>query len=292
MSETLVDEFVDHLASSGKSIHTLENYRRALDRFRDQVGAPGWSECTPESIRIHLNDLGKKSAVMTVRLHLAALRSFFRFCVRHKGFPINPLDEVMTPKRGKNLPLILTQAQVNALLSAPYQMPKSHKAPAWMPARDAAILELFYSSGIRLQELADLDAGDVDFLGEHVRVMGKGRKMRVVPVGEPAIVAIQKYRLEATLVDGALFISKLRRRMGSRGIWLVLKRYLQSANLPGSISPHQLRHSFATHLLDAGMDLRSLQTLLGHEQLSTTQIYTHVSVERLKAAHHKAHPRA
>jgi len=292
MSDSLVEEFVDHLAAVGKSIHTLHNYRRALDRFQKQPGFPGWSACTPDSIRHHLNELSKKTAVMTVRLHLAALRSFFRFCLRNKGFEINPLDEVMTPKRRRNLPLILTKEQVITLLNAPFLIPKSHRAPAWMPARDAAILELFYSSGIRLQELADLDVADVDFLGEHVRVMGKGRKVRVVPVGEPAILAIQKYRSAIDQWEGPLFISKLRRRIGSRGIWLVLKRYLQSANLPGSISPHQLRHSFATHLLDAGMDLRSLQTLLGHEQLSTTQIYTQVSVERLKTAHHQAHPRA
>jgi site-specific recombinase XerD len=171
-------------------------------------------------------------------------------------------------------------------------MEKSGRAPKWMPGRDAAILELFYSSGLRLAELASLTVRDVDPFTETVRVLGKGRKERIVPVGAPALEAIQKYRHGAGVNAGPLFINKSRRRLSVRSVWLTLKRYLAHAGIPQTISPHKLRHSFATHMLDAGADLRSVQTLLGHASLSTTQIYTHVTVERLKKAYDKAHPRA
>jgi integrase/recombinase XerC len=161
-----------------------------------------------------------------------------------------------------------------------------------MPLRDAAILELFYSSGLRLAELAALDAKTIDPFNETVRVLGKGRKERVVPVGRLALEALQKYRSAAHVEAGPLFINKSRGRLSTRSVWLSLKRYLNAAGIPANVSPHKLRHSFATHLLDAGADLRSVQSLLGHASLSTTQIYTHVSVERLKQAYNDAHPRA
>jgi site-specific recombinase XerD len=161
-----------------------------------------------------------------------------------------------------------------------------------MPLRDVAIMELFYSSGMRLSELAALDVGDADPYTESVRVFGKGRKERVCPVGLPALEAMQKYRVKANVHAGPLFINKARRRMSVRSIWLVLKRYVRHTSIPISISPHKLRHSFATHMLDRGADLRSVQALLGHASLSTTQIYTHVTVERLKKAYGDAHPRA
>ena len=171
-------------------------------------------------------------------------------------------------------------------------MEKSGRAPVWMPARDVAILELFYSSGLRLAELVALEVGHVDAYSESVRVLGKGRKERVVPVGAPALAAIQKYRQEAGVHTGPLFISKVRKRLARENVWLVLKRYLPHTSIPVQVSPHKLRHSFATHLLDAGADLRSVQSLLGHASLSTTQIYTHVTIERLKTAYDEAHPRA
>jgi site-specific recombinase XerD len=161
-----------------------------------------------------------------------------------------------------------------------------------MPRRDAAILEMFYSSGLRLSELASLDVADVDVYSETVRVVGKGRKERVVPVGAPALEAIQHYRRAAGVDAGPLFISKVRKRIGVAAVWLMLKRYLRHTSIPLEVSPHKLRHSFATHLLDAGADLRSVQSLLGHSSLSTTQIYTHVTVERLRKAYEEAHPRA
>jgi site-specific recombinase XerD len=161
-----------------------------------------------------------------------------------------------------------------------------------MPLRDAAILELFYSSGLRLQELASLNVADLDIYTESVRVLGKGRKERVCPVGAPALESVSHYRSAANIQTGPLFINKSRRRISPRSIWLILKRYLRHTTIPIALSPHKLRHSFATHLLDSGADLRSVQALLGHASLSTTQIYTHVTVERLKKAYADAHPRA
>jgi site-specific recombinase XerD len=200
--------------------------------------------------------------------------------------------EVQLPKIEKKLPLVLTCQQVEELLAAPMRESKSRSAPAWMPLRDVAIMELFYSSGLRLSELAALDVAAVDLYTESVRVFGKGRKERVCPVGLPALEAISRYRAAANVHSGPLFINKSRTRISTRSIWLILKRYLRFTSIPISISPHKLRHSFATHMLDRGADLRSVQALLGHASLSTTQIYTHVTTERLKKAYADAHPRA
>ena len=223
---------------------------------------------------------------------ITALRSFYRFLCERKGLASNPLMAVSLPKADKRLPVFLTTTQIDALLRAPHEAKPEKQAPSWMPWRDAAILELFYSSGLRLAELAALDVRDIDSYNETVRVLGKGSKERIVPVGEPALEAIQQYRQRAKAQSGPLFISKLRRRMGSSAIWALVKKYLRLAQIPVPASPHKLRHSFATHLLDAGADLRSVQSLLGHASLSTTQIYTHVTTERLKKAYDEAHPRA
>jgi site-specific recombinase XerD len=204
----------------------------------------------------------------------------------------DPVRELELPKAEKKLPLVLTRQQIDELLTAPLRVPKHRAAPTWMPLRDVAIMEVFYSSGLRLSELASLNVADVDLYTESVRVLGKGRKERVCPVGAPALEAVSRYRSAANVQSGPLFINKTRRRISPRSIWLILKRYLRHTSIPISLSPHKLRHSFATHLLDSGADLRSVQALLGHASLSTTQIYTHVTVERLKQAYDDAHPRA
>ena len=154
------------------------------------------------------------------------------------------------------------------------------------------MMELFYSSGLRVSELAGLVVSDVDSVAESVRVFGKGRKQRVVPVGEPALRAIQVYRQAAGVDQGPLFLNKMRGPIRAGAIWAMLKKYLRHTGIALEVSPHKIRHSFATHLLDAGADLRSVQALLGHASLSTTQIYTHVTVERLRSAYDEAHPRA
>jgi site-specific recombinase XerD len=200
--------------------------------------------------------------------------------------------ELQLPKPEKKLPLVLTRQQIDELLAAPMKVEITRQSPAWMRERDVAIMEMFYSSGLRLSELASLNVPDVDIYTESVRVLGKGRKERVCPVGAPALEAVSRYRFAARVENGPLFINKSRRRISPRSVWLILKRYLRYTSIPIALSPHKLRHSFATHMLDSGADLRSVQALLGHASLSTTQIYTHVTVERLKKAYGDAHPRA
>jgi site-specific recombinase XerD len=275
------------------SPRTVVNYRHALGEFRKAVPEPAWKELTADQFRRYLFECGKRGmARPTIRLHFAAFRTFFKFLTERHGLKVNPLKEVLLPKLDKKLPVVLTAKQIDELLSAPFRVEKQPQAPHWMPARDAAILELFYSSGLRLAELVALDVAHVDVYSESVRVLGKGRKERVVPVGKPALDAVQRYRQEAGVHTGPLFISKIRKRIAPLNVGLVLRRYLPHTSIPVHVSPHKLRHSFATHLLDAGADLRSVQALLGHASLSTTQIYTHVTVERLKKAYDDAHPRA
>ena len=275
------------------SPRTLVNYRHALAEFRKTVPEPAWRELTADHFRRYLFALSKRElARPTIRLHFAALRTFFKFLTQRHGLRDNPLTEVQLPKLEKKLPLFLNAQQIEELLSAPLRVERQSRAPRWMPARDAAILELFYSSGLRLAELVALDVKDVDIFSESVRVLGKGRKERVVPVGAPALEAIQRYRQAARVETGPLFLSKVRRRIAAANVWLAVRRYLPHTSIPVRISPHKLRHSFATHLLDAGADLRSVQSLLGHASLSTTQIYTHVTTERLKKVYDQAHPRA
>ena len=267
-------------------------YRQAFAAFRAHTDRP-WKKCKADDFRDYLFALMKKRQARSyIRLQFSALRSFYRFLVERKGLRIDPTRELQLPKTEKKLPIVLTRLQIDELLSAPLRVAKHRAAPEWMPLRDIAIMELFYSSGLRLSELAALNVSDVDIYTETVRVFGKGRAERVCPIGAPALEAISRYRSAAKVHAGPLFISKTRRRISTRSIWLTLKRYLQHTSIPVALSPHKLRHSFATHLLDAGADLRSVQALLGHASLSTTQIYTHVTVERLKKAYAAAHPRA
>ena len=289
-----VEAFLDALdAERNLSARTILNYQHALTLFRASGNPPAWRDCKAEHFRAFLFRLMKEGAARaTVRLHFAALRTFYKVLTERHGFPENPLKEVQLPKAERKLPVVLTVAQVDALLNAPFKAGPSPKAPKWLPARDAAIMELFYSSGLRLQELAGLNLADLDPYSETVRVLGKGRKERICPVGSQALAAIARYQQEANVVTGPLFISKLRKRLSTRNIAAMLENYVLLAELPRGITPHKLRHSFATHLLDNGADLRAVQSLLGHASLSTTQIYTHVSVERMKKAYDSAHPRA
>ena len=292
--DRLADAFFQFLeVERNASPRTVANYRHALAEFRKTPDLPGWKELTADDFRRYLFDCGKRGlARPTIRLFFAAFRTFYKFLTERHGLKENPLKEVMLPKLERKLPVVLTSKQIDELLTAPLRVDKEPQAPHWMPARDAAILELFYSSGLRLAELVSLEVKDVDVFSESVRVLGKGRKERVVPVGAPALHAIQKYRHEANVQAGPLFISKVHRRLTPINVALILKRYLRHTSIPMHVSPHKLRHSFATHLLDAGADLRSVQSLLGHASLSTTQIYTHVTIERLKKAYDDAHPRA
>ena len=291
--DPLAEEFLRYLAvERNASPRTLKAYRQALTAFRSENRTP-WKKCAGNDFRDYLFAIMKRGQARSyVRLQFSALRSFYQFLAARKGLHDNPVREVQLPKIDRKLPLVLTRHQIDELLAAPARVAKNRAAPVWMPLRDVAIMELFYSSGLRLSELAALDVADVDLYTESLRVFGKGRKERVCPVGLPALEAISRYRAAANVHSGPLFINKSRRRMSTRSIWLILKRYLRHTSIPISISPHKLRHSFATHMLDRGADLRSVQALLGHASLSTTQVYTHVTVERLKKAYADAHPRA
>jgi site-specific recombinase XerD len=292
-SDPLVEEFLRYLENErNASPRTVKAYRQALSDFRAENQTP-WKKCSADDFRNYLFVLMKRAQARSyVRLQFSALRTFYQFLAARKRLATNPVREVQLPKIEKKLPLVLTRQQVEELLTAPTREAKNRAAPAWMPMRDVAIMELFYSSGLRLSEVAALDVADLDPYTESVRVFGKGRKERVCPVGLPALEAISRYRAAANVHSGPLFINKARKRISARSIWLVLKRYVRYTSIPIAISPHKLRHSFATHMLDRGADLRSVQALLGHASLSTTQIYTHVTVERLKKAYADAHPRA
>jgi site-specific recombinase XerD len=277
------------------SPRTLVNYRHALASYREWKGGEdfSWRSAMADDFRDYLFTLMKQGLKRsTIRLRFAALRSFYKFLVLRRGLARSPVADVQLPKPERSLPVTLTRAQADELLELPLRLPLPKKSPAWLPARDAAILETFYSSGLRISELIGLDVKDVDFIGESLRVRGKGAKERIVPLGGPAIAAIQRYRREAAVTNGPLFLSVRMRRITQQAVDLLLRKYIKHSSIPFAISPHKLRHSFATHMLDAGADLRSVQALLGHASLSTTQLYTHVTRERLKQAYDTAHPRA
>lgn len=278
------------------STHTQEVYERSLRQFRDWRGKnwAGWEVCTPTDLRWWLVAcMGEKVANSTVRLRFAALRSFYKFMLRRHGMQLNPCDGVSLPKRRASLPVFLNIEQILHLLDLPYNTPLGKSAPAWAPVRDAAILEVFYSCGLRLSELVGLDVSQVTGSNMCLRVMGKGRKVRLVPIGEPAMATVMEYIKQAELpANSPLFLSRLRKRMTPRAIQMMLDKYMRHTGWGLHISPHKLRHTFATHILDGGADLRSVQELLGHASLSSTQIYTHVTRARLAEAYFAAHPRA
>jgi len=231
------------------------------------------------------------AAPATVARKLAAIRGLYDFLVREEKAGQNPADLVSSPKREQKLPRVLSAEQVEALLE---------RIPARTPLelRDRAMLELAYSSGLRCEEIVNLDQGSFDYEGEQLRVLGKGGRERVLPVGEPARRALERYEargrqvLAADGAERALFLSKSGRRLSNSDVTRRLGLWVREAALAGGVSPHSLRHSFATHLLEGGADLRSIQELLGHSSISTTQIYTRIDAARLREAYSATHPRA
>ncbi|RJP31718.1 MAG: tyrosine recombinase XerC [Phycisphaerales bacterium] len=228
----------------------------------------------------------------TTARKLATLRSFYKFCQRRGYVATHPLATIKTPKQEKRLPKCLTVEQINKLLSTPDD-------GTLLGARDRAMLEVVYSTGIRVSELVDLNVDDIDFVGQAIRVRGKGKKQRVSPIGLTALNAVKRYTelrradpRSATFHQQALFVNKHGQRLSTRSVRRKLDKYLAESGLDPSISPHTLRHSFATHMLDNGADLRSVQEMLGHQSLSTTQVYTHLTTQRLKTAYDDAHPRS
>jgi len=248
---------------------------------------------TADDIRRFLGFLrDQEYSKSTTARKLATLRSFYKFCLRRSYLSANPVTTIRTPKQEKRLPKCLEVEQIEKLLRTP-------DGTTLLGARDKAMLETMYSTGIRVSELVDLNQGDVDFVGESLRIKGKGKKQRVAPIGKTALDSIRHY-LDLRGTDPrsngfdqqALFINKHGQRLSTRSVRRKLDKYLVEAGLDMSISPHTLRHTFATHMLNNGADLRSLQELLGHQSISTTQIYTHLTTAKTKNVYDESHPRA
>jgi integrase/recombinase XerC len=291
-----IEKYMEYLSvEKDASPRTIIAYRGALYAYKAFMGSNvRWRTHQSDNFRKFLCDCNQRQlAHSTVRLIFAALRSFYKFLVAREGYQSNPIEQIRLPKAEKYLPLYLTPSQMDKLITVPAWTKRHNQAPRWKAARDIAMFEFLYVAGLRVSELAALDVADLDMSGpQTVRVLGKGRKERLVPVGEMALEAIEFYREIAELPEtGPLFISKLRKRISARSIWLAVRTWAKEASLPPGTSPHKLRHSFASHLLDHGADLRSVQILLGHERLNTTASYTHVTPERLKLAYDQAHPR-
>jgi integrase/recombinase XerC len=247
-----------------------------------------------DTVRTYLAFLNEKQySKATIARKLATLRSFYKFLVKRNELTSNPVVAVRTPKQEKKLPRFLDYEEVKKLLDTPPQ-------DNWLGARDRAILETLYSTGIRVSELVALNMDDIDFLGEVVHVRGKGKKERITPIGSSALQVIQYYmeyrnkraQNNTNFDSKVLFVNKHGRRLSTRSVRRKMDKYLKMAGLDPAISPHTLRHSFATHMLNNGADLRSVQELLGHQSLSTTQIYTHLTTTKLKDVYENAHPRS
>lgn len=297
VADALADAFLEYLRTErNASALTIRNYGADLGEFatwfRERTGTEcRWVALEPIHARgylVHLTE--RKLERTTIHLKMSALRSFYRWLVRMGHVKQNPVIGLALPKLAKKLPKFLTIPQVEALLEAPLKADGEEVAKR----RDKAILEVLYSAGLRIHELVGLNDDDVDLLGEIVRVRGKGKKERLAALGAPAVEAVRQYQelRGAGSPREALFRNLQGDRLTARSVQRLLKKYLIATGLDPSLTPHKLRHSFATHLLDAGADLRSVQELLGHASLSTTQIYTHVTAERLKKVYEKAHPRA
>lgn len=295
-------------AEVGASPYTQRNYRQALLEFGqwckgERKHAPDWLNLRRMDFRAYLRFLGRGNLSRSaVQLRFSALRSFYKFLVRRGKLLDSPIKDIALPKKEKRLPQFLTIDQTTALLEAPLrELAEAQKGDEEIdPApylRDAAILEVIYSCGLRVSEMCALRAQDLE-LGERlIHVRGKGKKERQLPIGVPAITAIERYwsALEHPPTgELPVFLAHPDKPnpIYPRIVQLRLKHYLATAELDPTLTPHKLRHSYATHLLDAGADLRSVQELLGHENLATTQIYTHLTTDRLKKAYDAAHPRA
>jgi integrase/recombinase XerC len=307
-----IQKFLAHLAADrGASAYTQRNYQQALTEFArwhltERQSPPAWDKLQRDDFRNYLRYLGRHNlSRAATQLRFSALRTFYKFLMRQGVVETLPIKNLALPKQGRRLPKFLTVQQMKDLLAAPAQLleRRGQKPGPGRPLsataclRDVAVLETIYSCGLRISELCGLRAEDIDWSERLVRVRGKGKKERLVPIGEPAWKAIQNYWAVLKLPPSGpapVFFAETKKAAPLRPLQLSrrLKQYLMIAGLDPGLTPHKLRHSYATHLLDAGADLRSVQELLGHAHLVTTQVYTHVTTERLKKAYDAAHPRA
>jgi len=311
VNDKWINKFLQHLATDrGASGYTQRNYRQAMQEFHrwhqeERKQPPTWESLQRDDFRAYLRFLGRHHlSRAAIQLRFSALRTFYRFLVRHGAVATSPIKNLSLPKLGKRLPKFLTPQQMADLLAAPLKLlpaqggrGAAQAAAVFACRRDVAVLETIYSCGLRISELCGLVAEDIDWNERVVRVRGKGKKERLGPIGDTALEAIRSYWSllpQAPAGDLPVFLAgaKKRKPVSPRHLQLRLKKYLAVAGLDPHLTPHKLRHSYATHLLDAGANLRSVQELLGHAHLVTTQVYTHLTTERLKRAYDAAHPRA
>jgi tyrosine recombinase XerC len=282
-----IPQFLSHLEDEKNySVHTILNYRIDLEEFFEFLGKAEFKDVDYPVLRRYLAEIRQKNLKSrTVARKLSCLRSFFKYMQREGLVDKNPAKLLLTPKLDKPLPHFMTEEEAAKLVEAP----RSGKASE---LRDRAIFETLYSTGIRVSELVGMNVTSVDGIGNVIRVMGKGRKERIVPIGDKAVEAIDAYTRTRKVKTNALFLNKAGQRLSDRSVRNIINKYIQRESIKQHVSPHMFRHSFATHLLNNGADLRSVQELLGHVNLSTTQIYTHLTTEKLKSIYDKAHPRA
>ncbi len=293
--------FVKHLRHERRlSEYTVRNYTTAISLFFQHLSDSGkWSgELSEIQLRVARDfviEEQKRVSRVTLRNYVSGLKTFFKFWIRQGVLDKNPLEGLVLPKPPKKLPIFLTEKQVVRLLEGPNRLLAEEAIEPFVAWRDRLVMELLYGAGFRVSELVGLTYGDISVDEGVARVVGKGGKSRTCPLGKVALAALEKWRSEfapATGYSDPVVVSNRGKKWSARQIQLLLKRYLSLAELPMDITPHKIRHSYATHLLDNGADLRLVQELLGHSKLSTTQIYTHVNLGRLKAVYDRSHPRA
>ena len=306
--------FLSYLTNERQaSHHTIASYAIDIEQFANyalnsSLKMAKWKDADVYTARTFIVTLQEEKLARTSILRkISSLRSFYRYLVRENIIKSNPFVGITSPKKGKPLPKYLSIKEVEKLLDAPpiywtfamdKGLAKNQESANFASARDVALLEVIYSGGLRISEALGLNFQDLDITHGIIKVKGKGKKERIAALGTPAINALKKYFVIRELRSGnkfpnsPIFINKLGQRISPRSFQRFFKNYLTSADLPPDMTPHKLRHSFATHLLNAGADLRSVQELLGHANLSTTQIYTHISSERLKIVYKQAHPKA
>lgn len=295
------DPFLDFVSRERRlSEYTVRNYRQAVLEYGRWLQSYGNQACSPADvdsrmIRDYMIEAQRKISRRTLHNRLSALRSFYKFWRRRGRLNTNPLTGVVLPRLDRPLPKFLTEGQMLALLGGPGRLLEEGSVDPFTAWRDRLVMELLYGGGLRVSELVGLDYGHIEPRSAVARVMGKGQKERLCPLGRLAYSVLIRFRDEFAQKTGfsdPIVINSRQQRLSTRSVQLLLKKYLALADLPSDLTPHKIRHSYATHLLDNGADLRLVQDLLGHASLSTTQIYTHVSVARLQDAHRQAHPRA
>jgi len=282
-----LDKFFTYLEiEKNYSSHTSLNYRIDLEEFATFLGGAALESVAYPDLRRFLAQLkGRNLKPRTLARKLSSLRSFFKYLQREKVIQTNPAKLLVTPKLDKPLPHFMSEEEAVQLIESP-------KLGKINSLRDRAIFEILYSTGIRVSELVGLNVDDVDFIGNVIKVMGKGKKERMVPIGDHALNALKEYIDQRKLDNKFIFVNKGGTRLGDRSVRNIINKYILEQAMAQHVTPHMFRHSFATHLLNHGADLRSVQELLGHVNLSTTQIYTHLTTDKLKKVYDQAHPRA